>query len=390
MKICFYCDSIFTFGGVQRVLAGIAKELSLKHDVTILTRDHPSLEDKTMYGLKDSEVKFQYLCYPKSPFYEYYPCKAYSLLYKKVLPQNSWTTNIYSYSSFPFTSRKALVKALNAGNFDVVIGVHVYPSLFLSGVSKQLRTKTIGWMHNSFDAFFNQPGIWLWKGNKRFKYQMKNLDRVVVLTENDRRLYHEQMNFDTVVIYNPLTLEPKGAGASAHKKFLAVGRMSRLMKGFDILVEAFALFAVNNQEWTLDIVGEGPEEPLIRSIIAKYHLEQRVTIHPFTQDIQKHYASASAYVLSSRWEGFGLVLIEAMAHGLPIISSDVPVAKELLEGKDFCFIFENGNAASLASEMSRVAQMDNLDYLGERAKEYAGEFSISRIAREWEEIMSKN
>lgn len=389
MKICFYCDSIFTFGGVQRVLAGIAGELSRSHEVTILTRDNPSLENRTMYGLDESEVKYQYLCYPELPFYEYYPCKFYSLLYKKVLPQNAWTTRIYNYSSFPFTYRKLLVKAINENNYDVVIGVHVYPSLFLAGVRKHLNGRVIGWMHNSFDAFFNQPGIWLWKGNKRFNYQAKALDEIVVLTENDRTAYREQMNLNTTVVYNPLTLEPKGTGSPAYKKFLAVGRMSRLMKGFDILVEAFALFVRENSDWTLDIVGEGPEEPLIRSIIAKHHLEQRVTIYPFTQDIQKHYASASAYVLSSRWEGFGLVLLEAMSHGLPVIASDVPVARELLGGKDFSFIFENGNAASLAGEMLRVVRTEDLASLGEKAKEYAARFNVARTATVWEKILSK-
>lgn len=58
MKIYFYCDSIFTFGGVQRVLAGLARELSRRHEVTILTRDDPADEDRSMYGLQDAALKF--------------------------------------------------------------------------------------------------------------------------------------------------------------------------------------------------------------------------------------------------------------------------------------------------------------------------------------------
>ena len=390
MKICFYCDSIFTFGGVQRVLAGLAKELSRRHEVTILTRDDPAGEDRSMYGLQDAPLKFRYLRYPKLPFYENIPCKTYSLLYKKILPQNAWTTRLYSYSSFSFTYRKLLIGALGEEDYDVVVGVHVFPSLFLAGIRKHIRAKVVGWMHNSYEAFFEQPGIWLWKGEKRFKYQSKALDEIVVLTRNDQRLYRERLGVKTTVLYNPLTLETKGQGSALYKKFLAVGRMTPFMKGFDILVEGFALFAQENSEWTLDIVGEGEEEALIRSLIAKHGLESRVKIHPFTKDIQKYYAAASVYVLSSRWEGFGLVLIEAMAHGLPVIASDVPVGKELLGDKSFGFLFENGNPASLAGQMSRVAGLAELGELGEEAKAYAGEFEAGYIAGMWEKTILKN
>ena len=83
------------------------------------------------------------------------------------------------------------------------------------------------------------------------------------------------------------------------------------------MIEAFRLFAQRDSDWKLDIVGEGVEEELYRSLIQKYHLEDRVFIHPFTKNIQDYYSKAQVYVLSSRWEGFGLVLVEAMAHGLP-------------------------------------------------------------------------
>lgn len=390
MKICFYCDSIFTFGGVQRVLAGLAKELARRHEVTILTRDDPADEDRTMYGLQDAAVKFRYLRYPKLPFYENIPCKAYSFLYKKVLSQNARTTKMYGYSSFPYTYRKLLIGELQKEPYDVVVGVHVFPSLFLASVRKHIRAKVIGWMHNSYEAFFGQPGLWLWKGEKRFKYQTKALDEIVVLTENDRRLYWERLGVESTVMYNPLTLESRGQGSALYKKFLAVGRLTPLMKGFDILVEGFALFAEENSEWTLDIVGEGEEEGLVRSLIAKYGLENRVKLHPFTKNIHTFYASASVYVLSSRWEGFGLVLVEAMAHGLPVISSDVPVGKELLGDKPFGFLFENGNPVSLAGQMSRIAGLPELRGLGGKAMAYAREFDISHIAEKWEKSILKN
>lgn len=111
---------------------------------------------------------------------------------------------------------------------------------------------------------------------------------------------------------------------------MAVGRFSHQHKGFDLLIEAFHIFAEENKDWTLDIVGEGVEEPMYHKLIKEYQLEERITIHPFTNHIQKFYGEAQVYILSSRWEGMPLVLMEAMSHGLPIISSNLPICEEIM------------------------------------------------------------
>lgn len=388
MKICFYCDSIFTFGGVQRVLAVIAKALALHHEITILTLDDPSMENRTLYQLEETPLTFHYLRYPSSPWYEYFLCKTYSFLYKKILPKNHITTNWYSISSFPPHKRNTLIRILNNGNYDYVVGVHVYPSLFLAGIKKHLKAKIIGWFHTSYEAFFNQPGLWLWKSEKRFKYQAQLLDEIVVLTQHDQQLLKEKMALNSKVIYNPLTLEAQGTGSPFNKKFLAIGRMNNLTKGFDILIKAFALFARQNKDWTLDIVGEGPDKILLDSLIADHQLEKRVTIHPFTSNIQKYYASASVFVLSSRWEGFGLVLIEAMAHGLPVIASDLPVCRELLEKREFCLMFKNGNIEDLSYNLKKITKSTFWEKWTKETKEYANTFSLEQITDQWEKLFN--
>nr|WP_320038352.1 glycosyltransferase family 4 protein [uncultured Bacteroides sp.] len=388
MKICFYCDTIFTFGGVQRVLAVIAKELSKEHDITILTLDNPSLENTTMYGLSSANIKYIYLQYPKIPSYENIPCKAYSLLYKTILPQNKLFSKWYGYSSFPHTQRSLLIKTLNQGNYDVVVGVHVFLSFHLASIKKQTKARTIGWMHNSYDAFFSIKTSYVGKQKNQFKHLMPELDKVIVLSKYDQERFKKELNVQTEVIYNPLTIEPKGKGSPEHKKFLAIGRFSPLHKGFDILINAFALFAKQNQDWTLDIVGEGPEEEMLRSLISKHHLEKRVTIYPFTKNVEKHYESASVYVLSSRWEGFGLVLVEAMSYGLPIISSYLPVTKELLEGKNVGVFFENENITDLAEKMKLITQNTDLINMEQSALKYSKEFGTKNIIMHWENLFS--
>lgn len=387
MNICFYCDSIFSFGGVQRVLAVVAKALSASHRVTILTMDSPTLEDTSLYELNQTDITYQYLSYAPLRGTEYFPCKAYSLLYKKVLPHTRLTSGWYAHSSFPASRQKLLADKLNEGNYDVIIGVHAFLSIRLATIRQRLNAKkVIGWMHNSFQAFFENKPSYLEGLQNHFIHQMQKLDGLVVLTHMDAALYLQRLQLSPIVIYNPLTLEPKGRSNSKACKFLAVGRMSPRHKGFDILIEGFALFAKQEMEWTLDIVGEGPEEDMLRELITRHKLEKRIMLHPFTKEIQKYYAGASVYVLSSRWEGFGLVLTEAMAHGLPVISSDIPTSRELLADSPHAILFRSEDAKDLANKLLLMSKNKELQQLGDEAIRQSGKFSIETAVKEWENL----
>ncbi len=337
-RICFLTDSIFSFGGVQRVTAVIAKELAKDYDVTIVTKDKPEQKDTTFYELDKANIHYRFFSFPEVSRWKYYFCKAYSYLYRRYLPQTRLTSNLYACSSFPHEQRKALYRELKEGNYDVIIGVHAPLAIRLASCRRHLRgTRLIGWIHNSYEALFGEGSLYI--GPELCK---------------------------------------------TSKKFLAVGRFSRLHKGFDLLIEAFRIFAQDNKEWTLDIVGEGVEEPLYRKYIKEYQLQERIHIHPFTNNIQQYYHEAQAYVLSSRWEGFGLVLVEAMAHGLPIISSNLPTSKEILG--DFGLYFVNGDVNGMARQMHAATQLD-WNSTSRKAIEIAHRFNLETISRQWQQII---
>ena len=168
---------------------------------------------------------------------------------------------------------------------------------------------------------------------------------------------------------------------------MAIGRFSHLHKGFDLLIEAFHLFAQKDKEWLLDIVGEGVEEDMYKSLIQKYQLEERVTIHPFTNQIQAYYSKAQVYVLSSRWEGFGLVLVEAMAHGLPIVSSDLPTSKEILG--DFGIYYNNGSIEGLCKALQEAMKLD-WQTKSKEALDIAQRFDIDNIAKQWRQMIEND
>lgn len=384
-KICFLMDSIFSFGGVQRVTAVIAKALSKDYHVTIVTLDEPSAKDTSFYDLQEADIEYRFFQFPRTSALKWKCSKVYSALYRKVLPQTRLTSEWYSHSSFLSEKREALVKELNCGYYDVIIGVHASLTVRLAACKSQLgNTKLIGWIHNSYKALFGEGSRYCIGPEliKYYEYQLAKLHHTIVLCQYDAQQYH----IPTDVIYNPLTLEPGSISSGTSKKFLAVGRFSHRHKGFDLLIQAFHLFAQKNQDWTLDIVGEGVEEEMYRQMIADYGLQERITIHPFTNHIQSYYSTAQVYVLSSRWEGFGLVLVEAMAHGLPVVSSNLPTSKEIMG--DFGLYYKNENIEELALRLEEATHV-NWQEKSKEALAIAEKFNLDTIIPQWKKLIEE-
>jgi glycosyltransferase involved in cell wall biosynthesis len=119
-------------------------------------------------------------------------------------------------------------------------------------------------------------------------------------------------------------------------------------------------------------------------MIAQYHLEERIILHPFTNQIQDYYSKAQVYVLSSRWEGFGLVLVEAMAHGLPIVSSDLPTSLEIMG--TFGLYFRNGKTEDLAEKLYEATQID-WETKSKEAITLTQNFTLPHIISQWKNVL---
>ena len=387
-KVCFIVDSIFTIGGVQRVTAVIAKELAKEYDVTIVTFDKADKENTSLYGLKEANISYSFISYPQVGEIKNKLCKAYSGLYLKLQPQSKWSSNLYARSSFPSELRQVLLAELKREEFDIIIGVHAPLAARLATLKKDLpKAKLIGWLHNSYEALFGEDSHYYIGAKRRrhYVYQFRQLDDVVVLCQDDAyRFHHYDKAFMPRVVYNPLTLKSGNPSQGCSKRFLTVGRFTPLHKGIDLLIEAFHLFAQKNHDWLLDIVGEGNEEQNYRTLISKYKLDDRITIHPFTDQIQDYYSNTQVYVLSSRWEGMPLVLVEAMSHGLPIVTSDLPVCREILG--DFGLYFKNENIEDLAQRLEDATHLDWQEKSQEALK-IAQRFDIHPIVEQWKQLL---
>ena len=386
-RVCFVVDSIFSIGGVQRVTAVIAKELAKEYNVTIATFDKPEQLNTELYNLYETNINYRFISYPNAGYLKKKICKAYSFFYLKVQPKSKWSSDLYAHSSYPSELRNALSTELKQDGYDVIIGVHAPLAARLATLKRDFpNTKLIGWLHNSYEALFGEDSLYI--GAKRCRhyiYQFRKLNDVVVLCKDDANRYTTFDNkFTPTVIYNPLTLKQGTPSNGTSKRFLTIGRFTPLHKGIDLLIEAFNLFSQKNQEWNLDIVGEGTEESSFRKLISQYKLEDRVTIHPFTNSIEEYYANAQIYVLSSRWEGMPLVLVEAMAHGLPIVTSDLPVSKEIMG--DFGMYFENGNIEDLSLKLEEATHID-WQAKSKEALAIAQRFDIENIIKQWKELI---
>jgi glycosyltransferase involved in cell wall biosynthesis len=121
-------------------------------------------------------------------------------------------------------------------------------------------------------------------------------------------------------------------------------------------------------------------------MVKEYKLEDRIHIHPFTNHIQEYYSKAQVYVLSSRWEGMPLVLMEAMSHRLPVISSNLPVCQEIMG--DFGMYFSVGDVKGMARQMKAAIQMDWQEK-SEQALKIAARFDIETIINQWKQLIDE-
>jgi glycosyltransferase involved in cell wall biosynthesis len=220
------------------------------------------------------------------------------------------------------------------------------------------------------------------------------LARVTVLSEAIRVRYPGLLRRRMVAMPNPVASASEmveGGGAKARFVLLCVGRLDE-QKDHATLLRAFALIAPKFPGWQLRIVGEGPLRPDLEQLIDTLGLRTRVTMPGVTAAIGEEYQLAEAFVISSRYEAFGLVTAEAMSHGLPVVGfADCPGTNELIEAERTGLLVDPGTnrAESLARALSRLLEDPVLRCrLGTSARQAIGEqFSPRHVCDLWERLL---
>lgn len=186
---------------------------------------------------------------------------------------------------------------------------------------------------------------------------LKDLDKFIVLTHEDMENWPELNNI--MVISNFVSKQYSGKSDCYQKRVIAVGRYS-WQKGFDLLINAWQIVYDRHPDWRLDIYGEGDNDQFQKMADVK-HLSSVVHCFPAVPNVCEKYLESSVFVLSSRYEGMPLVIIEAMGSGLPVVSFTCPCGpRDLIQDGYNGLLVENGNVEQLAEKITILIENDDL------------------------------
>ena len=370
LKIVYLTPALYMAGGVERVLTLKANYFAehFGYDITIILTEG---KDKPLFYPLSDKVKVVNL---NIGFEELWTC--------------SFVKKIFVYLKKQRLYKKLVEAELMHLRPDITISLLRREINFITGIRD--GSKKIGELHvnranyRNFESgdsnFFKTIFAKFWMRNLVSK--LKKLDMFVVLTHEDKQSWPELSNIS--VIPDPLSFVPTCVSTLTEKRVIAVGRYV-YQKGFDLLLQAWSKIEKQNPDWQLAIYGDGnrtPYEMLVRQLGID---ASRCHLYGPTTDIQQEYANSSLFVFSSRFEGFGMVLIEAMACGLPVVSFACPCGPKdiILDGENGLLI-ENGNVDALADGLSRLMSDDQLrNSMSQVGLDSVQRFNISKITERW-------
>lgn len=377
LKIVYITPALYMAGGVERVLTLKANYFAehFGYDITIILTEG---KDKPLFYPLSDKIKVVNL---NIGFEELWTC--------------SFVKKIWIYLKKQRRYKKALTSELMRLRPDITISLLRREINFLNEIKDGSRK--IGELHinranyRNFETnesnYFKNLFAKLWSNN--LLSHLGQLDKLVVLTEKDREAWKELDN--VVTIPDPLSFVPTSVSPLTEKRVLAIARYSH-EKGIDLLLKAWSKVAQQMPDWKLVVFGDG-DRKVYEQIINDLHIDSsRCQLNGRTNDVEMEYCNSSIFVLSSRFEGFGMVLTEAMACGLPVVSFDCPWGpRSIISDGEDGFLVENGNVDALASSLSQLMQNPSLcKSMAKVGQMNVQRFYMEQIANRWKDVFESN
>lgn len=373
LKLVYLTPALYMAGGVERVLTLKANYFAehFGYDVTIILTEGKG--KSPFYPLSD-RIKVVNL---DIGFEQLWNC--------------SFLKKIFVYLKKQRQYKKALTAELMKLCPDITVSLLRREINFLIGIKD--GSKKIGELHvnrlnyRNFEAndtnFIKQLFAKLWMSS--LVKQLKRLDRFVVLTEEDKLAWPELKNVS--VIPDPLSFVPTAQSTLGVKRVIAVGRYV-YQKGFDLLLQAWAKIECKCPDWMLVVYGDGDKTPYEQMMQNLGIDASRCLLNGPTTDIQREYVNSSLFVFTSRFEGFGMVLVEAMACGLPVVSFACPCGpKDIVRDGEDGFLVENGNIDELVQQLMKLMVDHRLrTAFAQHAQQNAQRFNIEQTALRWKSV----
>ncbi|MFK8017206.1 MAG: glycosyltransferase family 4 protein [Gammaproteobacteria bacterium] len=360
--VCFFINNISRSGGTERVTSIIANQLvNSGYEVSIVSLF--SDNDRAFFDLNDN-------------------IRVYTILRKP----------IRGVFGFPLVLLKlrALVARLRV---DVLINVDSILALYTIPVcaTSKSAVRNICWEHFNYHVSLGKKARSMARS-----LAAKYCDDIVTLTERDKALWIDNSRRirNIVAINNPAPASNAVPGIVKvnRKTMLAVGRLT-YQKGFDLLIQAFSHVVKQRRDWRLVIVGDGEDRAALGQLVGDLALDDCVELAPATAQINQYYLDASLFVMSSRFEGLPMVLLEAASFGLPIVSFDCDTGPSEVLTTEFGWLCESVGVTSLAHGILQAFEAcdDPVRYakMSSSAAAASARFSVDMVAPRWLELLSK-
>lgn len=354
MKIVLFNESITLAGGVERVVCTWANMFSQKGDeISILN----VFGDQSFFPLNEG-------------------INVLSL--NNWIPPRGWK-KLIRYPRIIFSLRKFLKK--NQPDFFVANSVALgCSSLCAKALLRKNKTKFIICDHNKF---FSAGKIWRILRKRLYK----NAFAVISLTKAELPKYQE-IGCHAVNIPNPLPWPVQDEAKKDKKTALAVGRFT-VQKGFDLLLLAWKKVSLQYPDWKLEIIGGGEDENKLIKLRAELQLDQYVDFIPSKKNVQENYLNASLFILSSRYEGLPVVLLEAKSFGLSCVSFNCETGpNEIIRDGVDGYLAQPENPDDLAEKIIQlISSPEKIREFGKNAHQDAEKFTPDRIMGLWEKVI---
>ncbi len=374
-KIAYCIPSLYIAGGMERVLTLKANYLADQagHDVYIILTDG---KDKTPWFALSPRIKVIHL----------------DLNFDSLWHLPLWKKGLV-YLQKQRKYKKRFTQCLKELKPDITISMMRREINFINAIKDGSRK--IGEIHvnrknyrNFNDAAQNPlkrilQKVWM---NQMLR-KVRQLDKFVVLCNEDKEQYPELNN--VCAISNPLSFFPEQITGTPLKQVLAVGRYEP-QKGFDLLLQAWQQVQRKHPDYTLAIYGAGDPTPYRRQA-QELKIENSCQFNAPVDNIAEKYMESEIFVLSSRFEGFGMVITEAMSCGIPSVSFACPCGpKDIIDDNEDGFLVENGNIDKLAEKICYLIEHPETRHqMGVRARNNARRFRLENIMQQWEQLFDE-
>lgn len=377
MKILFLIDKMQNYAGIERIISCKMNYIAVHTSYNVFL---------TTYEQQSQEFPFQL-----NDKISYQPINVPMPLRNKMTLKDWLKAHIQARSHF----KTQFNSLLNKVQPDIVIcTVYSFQVLdIIIDVCYKKRIKTIMESHTKgetvtmahkfkYNSHLYKLAL-LW--DHHIMKRLRHCSCVVTLTKQDVTFW-QRYAMRIEVIPNMLTITPKKVLDYGSKRVITAGRyMSE--KGFDRLLEAWYHIDSKFHDWQLYIFGNGDRQAY-QAIVDKYEMNDRVHLMTATTDISVEFSKSSIYVMSSRYEGFGLVLAEAMICGLPCIAFDCPYGpREIIKDGEDGFLVKDGNIPELTQRIEFLMSKEQLrQVMGQQAIQNIARYQPESIMPQWFQI----